>query len=198
MQELTDHQEVALALQFCELDPSHNLSASERRDVAEVVKLIQLYQVRTDIAQGHTLEEQGAMFEVHPQTIKRWVKGDLYQRICLFMAPPRINPIVEAAEEYIRSDLLPLALREAAALLADPGTSSGAKVALIKEIVRVGTRGADDESADAQRRSAMDFLREQNVNVETLNVLVETHSLAPPDYQATLNDVVDVDYAEVD
>lgn len=193
MTELVVHDDVALAMQFLELNPAHQLTGADRRAIEEVTRLLELYRIRTDIDTRTTVQEQATHFGVTKQTIQRWARGDLYGRIVQFMAPPKSNPMVAAAENYLRDELLPLALREARALLGDEDTPANAKVALIKEVMRAALAGQDTESVDAQRRSAMEFLRGQNITIETLNMLNSANPMIPDDYQAAMADAIDVE-----
>lgn len=197
-QELTVHDDTALAMQFLEIDPSKQLTGADRRDIAKVTELFDLYRMRTDIDNRHTMQEQANAFGVTIQTIKRWVKSDLYSRIVQFMAPPKSNPMVAAAVDYLKTELLPRALREARVLLEDEDTPANAKVALIKEVMRAAMANQDTESADAQRRSAMEFLRGQNITIETLNMLNAANPMIPTEYQEAMSGAIDIDVVDAE
>ena len=114
---MQDHEITALALQFCGLDATENLIAAERNQIADAEKLIRLYLMRTDIHTRYTLAQQAEALGVSTATVKRWAKGEEFQKVAAFMAPSSRSPMLDAARDYLQTTLLPIALDTARELL---------------------------------------------------------------------------------
>jgi transcriptional regulator with XRE-family HTH domain len=196
MPELATFEITALALHYCGVDTSTNLTVSERKQIEEAEKYIRLYLMRTDIQNRYTLAQQAEAMGVSVPTIKRWAKSEEFQRVAAFMAPPSRSPMVDAAREYLQTTLLPIALDTARELLEDPAIKSSTKATLIKEIIRAAASDTEGESFDTQRRDAMAFLRDQGLPMGQINIMIQ-NNLAPAEYMDKLQEVVDAEAIEV-
>lgn len=187
----------ALAMQYCGVDPSAVLTVGERKQVEDAEKHIRLYFLRTSIQTRYTLAQQAEALGVSVATIKRMAKSEDFQKVVGFMAPPSRSPIVDAAKEYLQTNLLPVALDTAFGMLRDPDVGDTAKVSLIREILRTGLADTDTADYQTRRQSAMDFLRQQGIGLEQVNIVIQ-NNLAPKEYVEKLQEVVDGEVTLVD
>ena len=155
-----DHEITALALQYCGLDATETLTLGERDQIADAEKYIRLYLLRTDIQTRYTLAQQAEALGVSVATVKRWAKSEEFQKVSAFMAPTSRSPMLDAANDYLQTTLLPIALDTARELLENPETRPSTKAALIKEVIRAATAGEKNENFELQRRDAMSWLRD--------------------------------------
>ena len=109
--------------------------------------------------------------------------------------------MLEVGQAYVQDTLLPLALREARALLEDEDVRASTKVNLIKEVLRCAFDQQGGESAEAHRRDAMAFLKDQGVQINAGQIVIN-QTLMPADYleklHGALPDVVDAEVVELD
>jgi len=195
-QELADFEITSLALQYCGLEPTAQLTVADKKQVADAERLMRLYLMRTDLDTRWTNAQQAAALGCSVATVKRWAAGEEFQKIVNFMAPSSRSPMVDTAKEYLQNELLPLALREAHALLSDPETRASTKANLIKEIWKAGMANTQEGNFDTQRRDAMTWLREQGVSVGQINVMIQNNQLAPEEYMEKLQDALPVEVVD--
>ena len=65
-------------------------------------------------------------------------------------------------------------------------------------MIRAATAGEKNENFELQRRDAMSWSKDQGLQPAQINILVQNGQLAPPEYAAKLQEVVDVEAIEVD
>ena len=181
MSELAHFEITALATQYHDLDPSRQTTVAEREMVGKTEKLIQLYLMRTAVDRRWTNQQQAEALGVSLATVKRLAASEEFAKIAAFMAPPTRSPMLEVGQAYVQDTLLPLALREARALLEDDEVRASTKVNLIKEILKFSFAHQGGESAEAQRRDAMAFLKDQGVQINAGQIVIN-QTLMPADY----------------
>ena len=191
----------ALALQYHEFDPSEQRTKAERDALARTEKLIQLYLMRTAIDRRYTNQQQADALGVSLATVKRMAAGEEFEKVAAFMAPPTRSPMVEEGQAYVQDVLLPLALKQAQALLEDPEVRPSTKVNLIKEVLKVAFAQGGAESEEVHRRDAMTFLKDQGLQINAGQIVIN-QQLMPADYleklHGALPEVVDAEVAELD
>jgi methanogenic corrinoid protein MtbC1 len=178
----------SLALQYCGLDPSQQLSGSERRAVTQAEQLVRLYLMRTSIEQKYTNSEQADALGISVSTVKRLASSEEFAKVSAFMAPASRSPVMGEAKNYLQEVLLPAALRGAQALLDDPETRSSTKANMIGQIMKYAFQQQEGDSSEVQRRDAMEFLRQQGAQVVNIGQVVVNQNLAPSDYVEKLRE----------
>ena len=200
MSELAPFEITALATQYHNLDPSRQTTIAERELVGKTEKLIQLYLMRTAIDRRWTNQQQAEALGVSLASVKRMAASEEFAKIAAFMAPPTRSPMLEEGQAYVQETLLPLALREARALLEDGEVRASTKVNLIKEVLKCAFAQQGGESAEAQRRDAMAFLKDQGIQINAGQIVIN-QTLMPADYveklQEAMPDVVKGEATEV-
>jgi hypothetical protein len=198
---VNDFEITSLALTYCGLDPSQQLSGQERRAVSQAEQLVRLYLMRTDIERKYTNTEQADALGVSVSTVKRLASSEEFAKVSAFMAPPARSPVMGEAKNYLQEVLLPAALRGAQALLDDPETRPSTKANVIGQIMKYAFAQQEGDSSEVQRRDAMEFLKQQGAQVVNIGQVVVNQNLAPPEYVAKLResmpDVVDGEAVEV-
>jgi hypothetical protein len=191
----------SLALQYCGLDPSQQLSGPERKAVGQAEQLVRLYLMRTDIERKYTNAEQADALGVSVSTVKRLASSEEFAKVSAFMAPAARSPVMGEAKNYLQEVLLPAALRGAQALLDDPETRASTKANMIGQIMKYAFAQEGGDSSEVQRRDAMEFLKQQGAQVVNIGQVVVNQNLAPPEYveklRDALPDVVDGEAVEV-
>jgi hypothetical protein len=192
MTELTvsNFEITALALQFCGLDPSQQLTGQERKAVTQAEQLVRLYLMRTDIERKYTNAEQADALGVSVSTVKRMASSEEFAKVSAFMAPPARSPVMGEAKNYLQEVLLPAALRGAQALLDDPETRPSTKANMIGQIMKYAFQQQEGDSSEVQRRDAMEFLKQQGAQVVNIGQVIVTQNLAPPEYVEKLRDAL--------
>jgi methanogenic corrinoid protein MtbC1 len=178
----------SLALQYCGLDPSQQLSGPERRAVTQAEQLVRLYLMRTSIEQKYTNSEQADALGISVSTVKRLASSEEFAKVSAFMAPASRSPVMGEAKNYLQEVLLPAALRGAQALLDDPETRSSTKANMIGQIMKYAFQQQEGDSSEVQRRDAMEFLRQQGAQVVNIGQVVVNQNLAPSDYVEKLRE----------
>ena len=201
MSELAQFEITALATQYHDLDPSRQTTIAEREMLGKTEKLIQLYLMRTAVDRRWTNAQQAEALGVSVATVKRMAASEEFGKIAAFMAPPTRSPMLEEGQAYVQDTLLPLALREARALLEDEEVRASTKVNLIKEVLRFAFDQQGGESAEVQRRDAMAFLKDQGVQINAGQIVIN-QQLMPADYveklQEAMPEVIDAEVAQLD
>jgi len=184
---LDTFETTALAFQYHDLDPSQQTTIAEREAVARTEKLIQLYLMRTAIDRRWTNQQQADALGVSLTTVKRMAASEEFGKVATFMAPPTRSPMVEEGQAYLHEELLPLALREARALLEDPEVRASTKANLIKLVLQTAFAQGGVENRELERRDAMAFLKDQGVQI---GQIVINQGLMPADYLEKLQGVL--------
>ena len=78
--ETEDFEITSLALQYCGLEPTAQLTIAEKKQVADTEKLMRLYLMRTDLDTRWTNAQQAAALGCSVATVKRWAAGGEFQR----------------------------------------------------------------------------------------------------------------------
>jgi transcriptional regulator with XRE-family HTH domain len=182
------------------LDVSRQLTKAEREELEDEQKLIQLYEMRTSVERRYTLEEQAQALGVSVSTIKRLAKSERFLDVAQRLAPKTRSVMVDAAREFLQDTLLPLAMTKARDLLEDDRTPAGTKVNIITSIFNKGLLAMEEASSEGHRQDAMEFLKQQGLQAQTINVVINNVGLAPEGYleglKAILPDVVDGEVVE--
>jgi hypothetical protein len=182
------------------LDVSRQLAKAERQELEDEQKLIQLYEMRTSVERRYTLDEQAAALGVSVSTIKRLAKSDRFLDVAKRLAPATRSVMVDAAQEYITDVLLPKALHVAEHILDDDKAASGTKANIVQMILNRAFVGREEAADEAQKQDAMEFLKQQGLRAQTINIVVNNVGLAPPGYleglKAILPDVVEGEAVE--
>jgi hypothetical protein len=182
-----------------ELNVTRQLTIAERSALEREAELVKLYEMRTSLEPRYTLADQAEALGVSVATVKRWAASEEFVAVAAKLAPPTVSPMINVAREFLMTELLPLALTQAKALLLDGETKSSTKAAIIKDVMHQALGGAVQDTDGADRRDAMGFLRERGVQVHgDINVVINNLDGAPAEYRAALLEtVVDADAVEV-
>lgn len=170
-------------------DLSEQLTRRELEELEDEMKLIRLYEMRTSLHPRFTVDDQARDLGVSVRTIKRWAKGEPFQRVVAAYAPKTRTPMVDVAMEHLNDELLPKALQGASEILDNPRTPATAKVTLIGLIMRYAFEIQQGEGDKMDQEKAIDFLTKRGLEINNINVVIN-QATAPQDFRDALQSIL--------
>jgi predicted transcriptional regulator len=160
--------------------------ALKRREICEKACVMFL-----DLDNIYTYKDIAEELGLTVTNLKRLIKTQEFDDAYSSLLPDiGHDPRYKAARATI-ADLLPNAIRELKFLLNDPDTAAGVKLRAIEKVMELN--GIDEPTVQSERNEIVNFLLENNVNIEEMKITV------PPEYLAAIKEpTIDAEFEEID